>query len=256
MGESAASRRAEIRALQHAIAAGITLLDTAEMYGDGGAEKVVGAAIQGRRDGLFIVSKVYPWNASRRGAIAACERSLRNLGIGTLDLYLLHWRGEHPLADTIEAFETLKRAGKIRRWGVSNFDTADMQELAGCASPHACVVNQVFYNLAKRWPEATLLPWQRTNGVACMAYSPLNQGALARHRATMSVAARRGASAAQVALAWLLSFPDVVVIPKSARIEGVEEIAGARNLTLAREDFDELERAFPPPRPSARMETT
>ncbi len=259
MGESATARPHEIRAVQHAIASGITLIDTAEMYGEGGAEDVVGAAVRGAnvaRDGLFIVSKVYPWNASRRGTIAACEKSLKRLGIATLDLYLLHWRGEHPLAETVEAFEQLKRDGKIRRWGVSNFDTDDMRELSTVAAPGACTVNQVYYNLAKRWPEATLLPWQRKQRLACMAYSPLNQGSLVKHRVVTAVAARLGATPVQVALAWLLSFPDVAAIPKSARVEGIDEIAGALALILARVDLDELERAFPLPHGSARMETT
>ena len=259
MGESAAARQKEIRAVQYAIASGITLIDTAEMYGEGGAEEVVGEALRPAnvaRDGLFIVSKVYPWNASKRGTIEACEKSLKRLGIATLDLYLLHWRGEHPLAETVEAFEQLKRDGKIRRWGVSNFDTDDMRELSTVAAPGACAVNQVYYNLTKRWPEATLLPWQRQHGIACMAYSPLNQGSLLRHRMVKMVATRLGATPAQVALAWLLSFLDVAAIPKSARIEGIDEILGTLELTLGHEDRKELERAFSPPLASAQMETT
>ena len=258
MGEASASRKNEVRVLQHAIAQGVRLIDTAEMYGEGGAEKVLGEALRGHvvpREKLFIVSKVYPWNASLRGTIDSCERSLKRLGTDMIDLYLLHWRGEHPLADTVSAFEELKRAGKIRHWGVSNFDTADMRELATVAEPGACAVNQVYYNLAKRWPEATLLPWQRKHGIACMAYSPLNQGSLARHRVVKAVAARAGATPVQVALAWLLSIPDVVAIPKSARVEGVDEIVGTVEHTLAPEDRDELERAFPLPQASARMET-
>jgi diketogulonate reductase-like aldo/keto reductase len=259
MGESAGTRRDEVRAVQHAIAAGINMIDTAEMYGDGGAEEVVGEALRqakAQRERLFIVSKVYPWNASRRGTIAACERSLTRLGISTLDLYLLHWRGEHPLADTVAAFEQLKHDGKIRRWGVSNFDTDDMRELANVAAPDACVANQVYCNLAKRWPEATLLPLQRKHGISCMAYSPLDQGALARHRVVKAVAARLGATPVQVALAWLMSHADVAAIPKSSRIEGVDEILGATQVSLSQEDRDELERAFPKPAASARMETT
>ncbi len=259
MGESAATRRDEIRAVQHAIAAGIDLFDTAEMYGEGGAEEVVGEALRSaraERDRLFIVSKVYPWNASKRGTIAACESSLKRLGIATLDLYLLHWRGEHPLADTVEAFEKLKRDGKIRRWGVSNFDTGDMRELATVAASGACVANQVYYNLAKRWPEASLLPLQRKLGIACMAYSPLNQGSLPRHRVVKAVAARLGATPVQVAVAWLLSQPDVVAIPKSSRVEGIDEIAAVVEITLNEQDREELERVFSPPAASARMETT
>lgn len=259
MGESVDTRRDEIRAVRHAIAAGIPMIDTAEMYGEGGAEEVVGEALRGaqaERDRLFIVSKVCPWHASKRGTIAACEASLKRLGIATLDLYLLHWRGEHPLAETVEAFGQLKRDGKIRRWGVSNFDTDDMRELATVAATNACVANQVYYNLVKRWPEATLLPWQRENGVICMAYSPLDQGSLARHRVVKSVAARLGVTAVQVAVAWLLSRRDVVAIPKSSRIEGIDEIAAGAEFALTQGDCDELERAFPKPPASARMETT
>ena len=259
MGESAATRKDEIRAVRHAIQSGCSLIDTAEMYGDGGAEDVVGAAVRTSgiaRDQFFVVSKVYPWNASRLGTIAACQQSLKRLGLASLDLYLLHWRGEHPLAETVEAFEQLKSDGKIRRWGVSNFDTDDMRELAGVAAPGACAVNQVYYNLAKRWPEASLLPWQRQHGIACMAYSPLNQGALAKHGVVKAVAARRGATPVQVALAWLLSFPDVVAIPKSARISGIDEIADTERLLLTAEDFAELQRAFPSPPAAAKMETT
>ena len=257
LGESAGTRRDEVRAVQHAIASGIEMIDTAEMYGDGGAEEVVGEALRqagAERDRLFIVSKVYPWNASKRGTIAACEESLKRLGLASLDLYLLHWRGEHPLADTVEAFEKLQRDGKIRRWGVSNFDTDDMRELATVAAPGACVANQVYYNLAKRWAEASLLPLQRKQGVVCMAYSPLNQGSLAHHRVVQAVALRLGVTPVQVAVAWLLSQPDVIAIPKSARIEGVDEIMGAGSLTLSVADRNELEAAFPKPPVSARME--
>ena len=164
MGEVRTARKQEVAVLAHAIAAGIRLIDTAEMYGEGGAEEVVGEAVRAAgmpRESLFIVTKVYPWNASRQGTREACERSLRRLRTDIIDLYLLHWRGEHPLADTLRAFEELKGEGKIRYWGVSNFDTADMRELATIADPESCAVNQVYYNLAKRWPEATLLPWQR-----------------------------------------------------------------------------------------------
>ena len=259
MGESAATRRDEIRVVQHAIASGIAMIDTAEMYGDGGAEEVVGEALRNaraERARLFIVSKVYPWNASRLGTIRACEASLKRLGISTLDLYLLHWRGEHPLPETVAAFEKLKQDGKIRRWGVSNFDTNDMCELMAVSLPGACVANQVYYNLAKRWAEATLLPLQRKHGVVCMAYSPLNQGSLARHRVVQAVALRLGVTSVQVAVAWLLSQPDVIAIPKSARIEGVDQIMGAGSLTLSVADRNELEAAFPKPPASARMEMT
>lgn len=256
MGESRAARPNEVRVLQHGLDCGITLIDTAEMYGEGGAEELVGEAIRGRRDGLTVVSKVYPWNASRRGTVQACERSLKRLGIEQLDLYLLHWRGEHPLADTVAAFEQLRSDGKIRHWGVSNFDTADMRELATVSDGEHCAANQVYYNLAKRWPEATLLPLLRERKVITMAYSPLDQGRLANHLALQPIAAKYGATTMQIALAWLLSFDDVVSIPKTSRVDGVNEIVGALRVRLDDEDRASLENAFPRPKAGARMETT
>ncbi len=259
MGESRESGKAETRVLQHAIAQGIRLLDTAEMYGDGGAEEVLGEALRNiaiPREQLFIVSKVYPWNASSRGTIAACEGSLKRMGIDCIDLYLLHWRGEHPLSDTVSAFEKLKRDGKIRHWGVSNFDTGDMRELSGVETGSNCAVNQVYYNVAKRWPEATLLPLMRERGIATMAYSPLDQGALPEHKLLVSIAARYGATPAQIALAWLLQAEDVIVIPKTSRIEGVDEILGTNKVKLDDDDLALLQKTFPPPKGNARMETT
>ena len=245
--------------LQHAIAQGIRLLDTAEMYGEGGAEEVLGEALRGTtfvREQLFIVSKVYPWNASKRGTIEACERSLKRLGLDCIDLYLLHWRDEHPLADTVGAFEKLKRDGKIRHWGVSNFDTDDMRELGRVESGHQCVVNQVYYNLAKRWPEATLLPLLRERGVVTMAYSPLDQGSLPKHKALISIASRHAVTPAQIALAWLLHADDVIAIPKTSRIEGVDEILGSHQVRLDADDLALLQKTFPSPKVNARMETT
>ena len=256
MGESAATRAQEVKVLRHSIDSGITLIDTAEMYGEGGAEEVLGEAIRGQRDGLFLVSKVYPWNASRRGTIAACERSLKRLGTDRIDLYLLHWRGDPPLADTVAAFEQLKRDGKIGLWGVSNFDRDDMDQLLALPDGTHCAVNQVYYNLAKRWPEARLIGRQRSAGIATMAYSPLDQGRLIGHRVLKAIADRDGVTAAQVALAWLLQFDDVMPIPKTSRVEGVDEIVGACELKLADQDLAELTAAFPPPRSTARMETT
>jgi len=256
MGESAATRAQEVKVLRHSIDSGITLIDTAEMYGEGGAEEVLGEAIRGQRDGLFLVSKVYPWNASRRGTIAACERSLKRLGTDRIDLYLLHWRGDPPLADTVAAFEQLKRDGKIALWGVSNFDRDDMDQLLALPDGAHCAVNQVYYNLAKRWPEARLIERQRSAGIATMAYSPLDQGRLIGHRVLKTIAERRGVTAAQVALAWLLQFDDVMPIPKTSRVEGVDEILGACDVKLSGQDLAELSAAFPPPRSGARMETT
>ena len=259
MGEARTIRKQEVAVLRHAIAAGITLIDTAEMYGDGGAEEVLGEALRGtggERDRLFIVSKLYPWNASRHDTKVACERSLKRLGTDRIDLYLLHWRGEHSLADTVSAFEELKRDGKIRHWGVSNFDTDDMRELYAVTDGSNCATNQVYYNLARRWPEASLLPWQRERGISTMAYSPLDQGKLINRPSLASIAARLGVTPSQVALAWLMHEKDVVAIPKSSRIEGVDEILGARRVKLDVADIALLNKAFPPPKSNASMETT
>lgn len=249
-------RRQEVAALRHGLTHGINLIDTAEMYGDGNAEKIVGEAIKGLSTLPLIVSKVYPWNASRSGTVKACEASLRRLGVDTVDVYLLHWRGEHPLAGTVAAMESLKQAGKIRSWGVSNFDTGDLREMLGLADGSQCAVNQVYYNLAKRWPEASLMPLQRQSRIATMAYSPLDQGKLLRHPALCSIAARREVSPAQIAIAWLLGRPDVVAIPKSARATGVDEILAAAELRLAEDELAELDKAFPRPPANATMEVT
>jgi diketogulonate reductase-like aldo/keto reductase len=225
----------------------MTLIDTAEMYGEGGAEEVVGKAIAGRRDEVFLVSKVYPHNATRRGTVTACERSLKRLGTDRLDLYLLHWRGDVPLAETLDAFAALRQAGKIRRWGVSNFGMTDMAELWSLSGGTECAANQVLYNLSRRGIEWDLLPWCRERRVPVMAYSPIEQGRLLRQRTLGKVAARRGVTAAQVALAWLLARSPVIVIPKAADIGHVRQNRAALDLALAPEEFAELDRAFPPP---------
>lgn len=247
MGERRSERATEVAALKLGLAVGITLIDTAEMYGDGGAEAVVGEAIDGIRERVFLVSKVYPHNASRRGALAACERSLRRLGTDYLDLYLLHWRGEVPLAQTVAAFEALRADGKIRAWGVSNFDVADMDELLGLPGGGQCVANQVLYHLACRGVEWDLLPFCAQRGIAVMAYSPLGRGRLLRHRVLQSVASRVGATAAQVALAWLLARPGVAVIPKAAEPGHVRQNAAAGELKLPPAALAVLEGAFPAP---------
>jgi diketogulonate reductase-like aldo/keto reductase len=247
MGENARARKAEVAALRLGIELGLTLIDTAEMYGEGGAEEVVGEAIKGRRDGLFIVSKVYPHNAGRRAVVAACERSLQRLGIDTIDLYLLHWRGSVPLAETVEGFAALRRAGKIARWGVSNLDVADMEELWSVGGA-ACATNQVLYNLGQRGIEFDLMPWCEQRNVPVMAYSPVGQGGpLLRHTALAEVAARHGATPAQIALAWTLRRPDVIAIPKAAAVAHVRENAGAAALRLTEEDHATLDAAFPAP---------
>ena len=244
MGEDSAERSHEVAALRLGIELGMTLIDTAEMYGEGGAEEVVGEAIRNRRDRVFLVSKVYPHNASRKGVPEACERSLRRLGTECIDLYLLHWRGQYPLAETVEAFERLKEQGKIRRWGVSNFDLADMHEL----NAPACATNQVLYNPGERGIEFDLLPWCQAQGMPVMAYCPLGQGGqLLRNPAIVEVARRHGAQPAQVALAWSLRQPGVLVIPKSSNPTHLRANASAAEIELSAEDLAILDAAFPPP---------
>jgi diketogulonate reductase-like aldo/keto reductase len=247
MGEARTRGADMVAALRLGLDLGMTLIDTAEMYGEGGAEEVVGKAIAGQRDAVFLVSKVYPHNASRAGAVAACERSLKRLGTDRLDLYLLHWRGSVPLAETLEIFGTLQRQGKIRHYGVSNFDVADMAELWRLAGGDAAAANQVLYNLSRRGVEWALLPRLRQRRVPVMAYSPIEQGRLLTKRALTAVAKRRGVPAAQIALAWLLHQPGIIVIPKAGRAEHVRENRAALDLALSRADLAELDAAFPPP---------
>ncbi len=247
MGEDRSARKAEVAALQLGLDLGMTLIDTAEMYAEGGAEEVVGAALAGRREQAFLVSKVYPHNASRLGVAAACERSLKRLKTDRIDLYLLHWRGPHPLAETVGAFEALQRAGKIRHWGVSNLDLADMQELRGVPGGEACAANQLLYNLGRRGIEWDLLPWLRERGVPIMAYSPIEQARLLDHKGLQDFARRHGMTAAQAALAWLLAQEGVIAIPKSAKLARVRENAAAREITLDPAQLAELDRLFAPP---------
>jgi diketogulonate reductase-like aldo/keto reductase len=246
MGENAARRAQEADALRLGLDLGMTLIDTAEMYAEGGAEEVVGEAIAGRRDQVFLVSKVYPHNASRRGAVAACERSLKRLRVETIDLYLLHWRGSHPLADTVEAFETLKRDGKIRHWGVSNCDVDDLEELGPTLAD--CATDQVLYSLEHRGIEFDLLPFCATRSMPVMAYSPVGQGGkLLRHRALHEVADRHGLTPAQVAIAWTLRHPHVISIPKAASPDHVRQNATTRDIALTPADLATLDAAFAPP---------
>ncbi len=253
-GERGDDRAAAIRALRHGIDRGITLIDTAEMYGEGGAEEIVGEAIAGRHDEIFIVSKVYPHNASQHGAIAACERSLKRLATDRIDVYLLHWRGGVPLADTIAAFEMLQRDGKIGSYGVSNFDTADMAELWRVAGGAATTTNQVLYNLTRRGVEWDLLPWCRKHRVPIMAYSPIEQGRMLGKSTLKTLAARRDISPAQLALAWLLHQDDVVVIPKAGQVKHVDENAAALEIKLTADELAALGRAFPPPKAKHPLE--
>jgi diketogulonate reductase-like aldo/keto reductase len=254
MAEDARRRADEIAALRLGLDLGLTLIDTAEMYGDGASETLVGEAIAGRRDEVFLVSKVLPSNAGRTAAIRACERSLARLKTDRLDLYLLHWRGGAPPFETLEAFESLRRDGKIRYWGVSNFDPDDMAELEALPGGSAVATNQVLYNLTRRGIEFDLLPQCRERGVPVMAYSPIEQGRMLRHPALAEVARRYGASPAQIGLAWVLRQDRVLAIPKAGRPEHVRENRAALNLTLTPEDLADLDRAFPPPKGARPLE--
>ena len=248
MGENRRHAADEAAALRLGIDLGMTLIDTAEMYGSGAAEEVVARAATGLRDSLFIVSKVYPHNASRTGLVAACERSLQRLRTDRIDLYLLHWRGSIPFAETLEGFERLLREGKIRHYGVSNFDRADIAEWVALKGGDTVAADQVLYNLSRRSPEWDLVPWCRERGIAIMAYTPLGQGSLLHDRTLAEIAHRRNATPAQVALAWLLRQQGMIVIPKAARLEHVRDNRGALDVVLTQEDLVALDRAFPPPR--------
>jgi diketogulonate reductase-like aldo/keto reductase len=247
MAEGKHPREQEVQALRVGLDLGMTLIDTAEMYANGGAESLVGEAVSGRRDEVFLVSKVLPHNASRTGTLNACERSLRRLNTDRLDLYLLHWRGRIPLRETVGAFEELIRAGKIRNWGVSNFDISDMKEALGLPGGDAVATDQVLYNLTRRGIEYDLLPWCIQRKIPIMAYSPIEQGRALRHPALRGMAERYGATAAQVALAWVLRQDKVVAIPKAGVPAHVQENRRALDLVLTSRDFAELDREFPPP---------
>ncbi|MEP0787498.1 MULTISPECIES: aldo/keto reductase [Cyanophyceae] len=254
MGENARNRQSEIDALRHGLDLGLTLIDTAEMYGEGGAEEVIAEAIASRRASVFLVSKVYPHNASKQGAIAACERSLKRLKTDYLDLYLLHWRGSVPLAETLEAFQTLQQAGKIRSYGVSNFDVEDMEEASQMEDGNAIATNQVLYNLMRRGIEWNLLPWCRQRSIPIMAYSPIEQGRLLNNGTLKAIAQEREVTAAQVAIAWLLHQENVIVIPKSSRIDHVEQNYAALDLKLSADELASLDAAFPPPTKPVSLE--
>jgi diketogulonate reductase-like aldo/keto reductase len=256
MGEIAGRHAAEVAAVREAIGLGYRLIDTAEMYGEGGAETVLGQAIAEalragdvRREELFIVSKVYPHNASRRGTVEACERSLKRLGLDAIDLYLLHWRGNHPLSATVEAMHALVASGRIGHWGVSNFDTDDMEELSQVIGEGpGCAANQVYLSLGERGPEFSLLPWLRERGLPLMAYSPIDQGALAGADALGELAASLGVTAAQLALAAVLARPGVVAIPKAVRSAHLQENLAAASLKLDAATLAELDRLYLAPK--------
>jgi diketogulonate reductase-like aldo/keto reductase len=248
MGEDPARRRDEVATVRLGVDLGMTLVDTAEMYGEGLTEQFLGEALAGLRDRVFLVSKVYPHNASRLGVVQACERSLRRLGTDRLDLYLLHWRGSVPLAETVAGFEALRAAGRIRHWGVSNFDTGDMAELFALAGGERCAVNQVLYNLTRRGPEFDLLPWMGAHGVPLMAYSPIEQGRIPDGGPAAEIAALHGATRWQVALAWALRRPGTIAIPKAARADHLRENHGALALRLSADELARIDAQFAPPR--------
>jgi diketogulonate reductase-like aldo/keto reductase len=254
MGDLPARRAAEVAALRAGMELGMTLIDTAEMYGDGAAERLVGAAISGRRDQAFIVSKVLPHHATRRGTVAACEASLKRLATDRIDLYLLHWRGGVPLEDTLAGFADLQRAGKIRHWGVSNFDADDMDELNALAGGSAVAANQVLYNLTRRGIEFDLLPQCAAAGVPLMAYSPIEQGRLLRDPVLADIASRHQSTPAAVALAWVLRQPGMIAIPKASTAAHVAQNHAALDMSLDDADLAALDRAFAPPRSKQPLE--
>jgi diketogulonate reductase-like aldo/keto reductase len=254
MAETASRRKQEIEALRLGVELGMTLVDTAEMYGEGASEELVAEALVGQRDRLFLVSKVYPHNASRQGVVAACERSLRRLETDRLDLYLLHWRGSVPLEETVAGFEELRRSGKIRHWGVSNFDVDDMEELLRVPAGENCAANQVLYNVTRRGPEFDLISWMTKHRMPLMAYSPIEQGRLPRGGVLQRIGQKYGASSFQIALAWLLQKPDVIAIPKASSPDHVRDNHRALEIRLSPEDLDAIDAEFPPPRRKRPLE--
>ncbi|WP_028033305.1 aldo/keto reductase [Chelativorans sp. J32] len=254
MGEDRRRRDQEADALRLGIDLGMTLIDTAEMYADGGAEAVVGDAINGRRDKIFLVSKVLPSNASRQGTIRACDNSLKRLKCETIDLYLLHWRGGYPLEETIAGFEDLRQAGKIRHWGVSNFDTDDMEELVLAPGGHHVATNQILYNLTRRRPEFDLMPWCRERKIPLMAYSPIEQGRLLGNKVLGNIAKECDTTPAAVALAWVLSREGIIAIPKSSNPVHLRENRKAVDLKLSAEQIATLDHAFAAPTRKVQLE--
>jgi diketogulonate reductase-like aldo/keto reductase len=255
MGEDAARRGEEIAALRAGLDLGFPMIDTAELYGSGIAETLVGEAIDGRRDAVFLVSKVLPENASRTGVVRACERSLERLRTDRLDLYLLHWPGPHPIAETVAGFERLVADDKILRWGVSNFDVDDLDAMARVPGGARCAANQVYYNLVHRGVERRVAPWCRAHGVAVQAYTPLDQGRLAGAAAVKRVAARHGVAASAVALAWTVREEGTSAVAKTGRASRVRELASALTLELSADDLSELDRAYPRPTVDGPLET-
>ncbi len=254
MGERPNARADEIASLRLGLDLGLSLIDTAEMYGDGQAESLIGEALAGRRDEAFLVSKVYPHNASAKGSIAACERSLKRLRTDRIDLYLLHWPGQIPLAETLAGFQALRDAGKIRHYGVSNFDCSELQAWWSLDADHGVATNQLLYNLTRRGIEWDLLPWMRERRIPVMAYSPIEQARLTRERRLIDFAGELGITPAQAALAWLLSREDVIAIPKTGRVQHVRENAGALTITLTAGQLARLDSLFAPPSQGTPLE--
>ena len=254
MGEAAKERAAEVKALQFGIDAGMSLIDTAEMYGNGGAEEVTGEAIKGRRDAVFLVTKVLPGNAGRKQTVAACERSLQRLKVDAVDLYLLHWRGNVPLSETMAGFQDLLKAGKIKSFGVSNFDMKDMAEWSALGGASGTQTNQVLYNLGARGIDFDLIPACAAKGVTIMAYSPLAQGSFKKSTGLEAVARRHNATVAQIMLAWCLRHPTVFAIPKSSRPERVKENAKAADIQLSPQDIKDIDRDFPAPKKAGSLQ--
>jgi diketogulonate reductase-like aldo/keto reductase len=247
LGEEPARHDTELAALRTGIEVGLTLIDTAEMYGDGAAEELVGKAVAGRRDSVFLVSKVLPRHATRRGTTEACQASLRRLGTDHLDMYLLHWRGSVPLAETVEAFEELVQAGSIGCWGVSNFDAPDMDELVAVPGGDRVQTDQVLYNLARRGPEYDVIPWCRAAGMPLMAYSPVDHGRLLEHAAVRDMAGAKGVTPAQLAIAWVLRLPDVFAVAKASNRAHVMENRAAMEISFTEAELAQLDEIFPPP---------
>ena len=254
MGERPDKRTDEIAALNLALDLGMNVVDTAEMYGNGGAEKLIAKAVGHRRGEMFLVSKVLPQHATRAGTVAACNASLKRLNTNHLDLYLLHWRGSVPLEDTLAGFDDLTKAGKVRHWGVSNFDVDDMEELMALPGGTNLQTNQVLYNLTRRGIEFDFVPWCRKRRIPTMAYSPIEQGRLLKNARLKSIAARHGATPAQIALAWVLRQDGVIAIPKAGTPDHARENAAAVDITLTPQDLIDLDSAFPPPREKVPLE--
>jgi len=254
MAETSSRRAQEIEALRLGVELGMTLIDTAEMYGEGASEKLITEALGAERERLFLVSKVYPHNASRKGVVEACERSLARLKTDRLDLYLLHWRGSVPLEETVAGFEELRRPGKIRHWGVSNFDTEDMEELSTIDGGSRCATNQVLYNVTRRGPEYDLIPWMADRRMPLMAYSPIEQGRLPKTGILQDIGRSHDASPYQIALAWLLQKPGIIAIPKAASPAHVRDNCRALEIRLSPDELKAIDAEFPPPKRKRPLE--